>query len=235
MAQILEEDSVALAELLALPACGLYSNQMLLLGQYDSPFVRRVAIALTLYALPFEQRPLSVWADADELARANPLRRVPTLVLDDGETLIDSFAILDALDEMVQQPLIARSGAERRKALRICALATGTADKCVSLFYETLLREQPSRVWLERCQRQIEDSLAVLERERAAVADPFWFGDRAGHADIAVACMLRFGTEALPARFRTTAFPALSAHSKRCEELPVFQRIAQPFSVAISS
>ena len=85
---------------------------MQLIGQYDSPFVRRVAIAMTLYELPFRQLPLSVWADADELARWNPLRRVPTLVLDDGECLLESFAILDAIDEMVppERALIAAAG-----------------------------------------------------------------------------------------------------------------------------
>jgi glutathione S-transferase len=74
---------------------------MILIGQYDSPFVRRVAIALRLYGLPFEHRPWSTFGDADKIAPFNPLRRVPTLVLDDGEALIESMAILDYLDELV--------------------------------------------------------------------------------------------------------------------------------------
>jgi glutathione S-transferase len=69
---------------------------MILIGQYDSPFVRRVAIAMTLQGVAFEHRPWSVWADAEAIAPFNPLRRVPTLVLDDGEALIESSAILDA-------------------------------------------------------------------------------------------------------------------------------------------
>ncbi|MET0575043.1 MAG: glutathione S-transferase N-terminal domain-containing protein, partial [Mesorhizobium sp.] len=40
---------------------------MILIGQYDSPFVRRVGIALTLYGLPFEQRPWSSFGDAEKL------------------------------------------------------------------------------------------------------------------------------------------------------------------------
>ena len=32
---------------------------MILIGQYDSPFVRRVGIALSLYDIPFEHRPWS--------------------------------------------------------------------------------------------------------------------------------------------------------------------------------
>ena len=74
---------------------------MFLIGQYDSPFVRRVAIALRLYGLAFEHKPWSTFGDADKIAPYNPLLRVPTLVLDDGEALIDSAMILDYLDERV--------------------------------------------------------------------------------------------------------------------------------------
>src|SRR6202008_2015847 len=74
---------------------------MILIGQYDSPFVRRVGIALTLYGLPFEHRPWSTFGDADKVRPYNPLVRVPTLVLDDGEVLIESHSILDHIDSLV--------------------------------------------------------------------------------------------------------------------------------------
>src|SRR5690349_19204515 len=113
------------------------SNSMFLIGQYDSPFVRRVAIAMRLYGIAFEHRPWSTFGDADKIAPYNPLRRVPTLVLDNGEALIESFAILDHLDELAGEAkaMIAPSGAERRRQLRLCALATGFGDKAVSLVY----------------------------------------------------------------------------------------------------
>ena len=63
---------------------------LILIGQYDSPFVRRVGIAMTLYGLPFTQQPWSIFGDADKIRAYNPLVRVPTLVLDDGDVLIDS-------------------------------------------------------------------------------------------------------------------------------------------------
>ena len=74
---------------------------MILIGQYDSPFVRRVGIALTLYRLPFEHRPWSSFGEAEKIRRYNPLTRVPTLVLDNGEVLTDSHIILDYLDSLV--------------------------------------------------------------------------------------------------------------------------------------
>src|ERR1700761_3090526 len=132
---------------------------MILIGQYDSPFVRRVAVALTLYGFEFEHRPWSVWSDADKLAQINPMRRVPTLVLDDGEVVIESGAILDALDEMAGpgRAMLPTSGPDRRRGLKVCALSTGLADKSVSLFYEGLLHEAPSQTWIDRCRAQIGD------------------------------------------------------------------------------
>jgi glutathione S-transferase len=205
---------------------------MILIGQYDSPFVRRVAIALRLYGLPFEHRPWSTFGDADKIAPYNPLRRVPTLVIDGGEALIESTAILDYLDELVgpEKAMIADSGPDRRRGLKICALATGLGDKAVSLVYERVLRKDASKLWVERCEAQIGGVLDVLEKERAAVATPYWFGERIGHADIAVACVLRFTGEAHPGLFGEARYPALSAHAARCEALPPFQEIVQPLA-----
>jgi glutathione S-transferase len=204
---------------------------MILIGQYDSPFVRRTAIALRLYDQAFEHRPWWTFGDAEEIAPYNPLRRVPTLVLDNGEALIESAAILDYLDELVgpERAMIAARGEARRRQLRIIALATGLGDKAVSLVYERVLRKEQLKLWVERCEAQIGGVLAVLEKERAAVATPYWFGERIGHADIAVACVLRFTGEAHPNLF-DARYPALKAHAARCEALLPFQEIVQPLA-----
>ena len=204
---------------------------MFLIGQYDSPFVRRVAIALRLYDLPFEHRPWSTFGDADKIAPYNPLRRVPTLVLDSGEALIESTAILDFLDELVgpDRGMIAPRGEARRRHLRTIALATGLGDKSVSLVYERVLRKEQSKIWVARCEAQIGGVLEVLEKERAAVATPYWFGERIGHADIAVACVLRFTGEAHP-QLLDARYPALQAHAARCEALPPFEEFVQPLA-----
>ena len=204
---------------------------MILICQYDSPFVRRVAIAMRLYGFAFEHRPWSTFGDADKIAPFNPLRRVPTLVLDDGEALIESAIILDHLDELAgpDKAMIASSGSDRRHALKICALATGLADKGVSLLYERVLRkDHQSKIWVERCEAQIRGVLDVLEKERAGIASPFWSGVRIGHADVAVACVLRFTGEAHPRLIDPARHPALADHAARCEALEVFKEIVQP-------
>jgi glutathione S-transferase len=203
---------------------------MLLIGQYDSPFVRRVAIAMRLYGFDFEHRPWSTFGDADKLAAYNPLRRVPTLVLDDGEALIESQIILDYLDELTGQSeaMIAPRGAERRRHLWISALATGAGDKAVSLLYERVMRTERLDSWVARCEAQVSGALTVLESERRRVTAPFWFGARIGHADIAVGCVLRFIGEAHPQLLEPSCYPALAAHAERCEALPPFREIVQP-------
>jgi glutathione S-transferase len=204
---------------------------MILIGQYDSPFVRRVAVALRLYGIGYEHRPWSTFGDADRIAPFNPLRRVPTLVLDDGETLIESGAILDHLDELVgpSRAMIAEHGEQRRYALKVCALATGLADKAVSLIYERVLHRTTSEQWIARCRMQIADVLSALDASRVQAATRFWFGESIGHADIAVACALRFTREAHPGLFDERRWPGLAAHAARCESLDAFGEIVQPF------
>ena len=204
---------------------------MILIGQYDSPFVRRVGIALMLYDIPFEHRPWSTFRDADKIRPYNPLTRVPTLVLDDGEVLIESHIMLDYLDNLVaaERRMFPIAEPARHKALRVAALATGMADKAVSLFYERALHKQASDTWIERCRLQVSGVLAALEADRVARESDYWFGDRIGHPDIAVAAALRFISEAHSDTVPLADYPALGAHAAKLEALPVFRIVSQPF------
>lgn len=203
---------------------------MILIGQYDSPFVRRVGIALTFYGLPFEHRPLSVFSEGDKVRALNPLMRVPTLVLDDGTVLLDSHMMLDYLDSLVppERALFPRSEPARHRALRIAALGMGLAEKAVSLFYEKRMHTEISPAWAGRCRAQMQSVLGALEAERAARESDYWFG-ALGHADIAVAVALRFVNDVHGDAVTLADFPALAAHSRRLEALPVFKHISQPF------
>jgi len=204
---------------------------MMLIGQYDSPFVRRVGIALTLYGMAFEHRPWSTFGDAEKIRPYNPLTRVPTLALDDGEVLIESHSILDYLDSLVpaDRRMFPVAEPTRHQALKVTALATGVAEKAVSLFYEKVLHKEASDSWTKRCRVQISGALALLEADRKGRKGDYWFGDRIGHADIAIAAALRFIPEAHPGLIAMTDFPTLSADAARLEALPVFQTISQKF------
>jgi glutathione S-transferase len=204
---------------------------MILIGQYDSPFVRRVGIALTLYGIPFDHKPWSTFGDAEKIRPYNPLTRVPTLVLDDGDVLLDSTSILDYVDSLVsaEKRMLPVAEPARHRALKVTTMGVHTAEKAVSLFYEKALHQAASDVWTSRCRTQISGALAALEPDRAAHETDFWFGETIGHADVAVAAALRFIGDAHPGIVSMADFPALSAHAKRCEAMPVFQTIAQKF------
>jgi len=203
---------------------------MILIGQYDSPFVRRVGIALTLYGMAFEQRPWSVFSDVEALRAYNPLVRVPTLVLEDGEVLVESHMILDYLDGIVgpDKAMFPAREPDRHRALKVSALGMGLADKAVSLLYEQRLHGKVSDLWVDRCRTQIAGVLGVLEADRAQRSSAYWFGDRLGHADIAVTVALRFLSEAHAGLFSQEQYPALARHADRMEALPVFRAISQP-------
>jgi glutathione S-transferase len=204
---------------------------MILIGQYDSGFVRRVGIALTLYNIPFEHRPWSVFGDAERVREYNPLVRVPTLVLDHGDVLVDSHAMIDYLDHLVgpERALLPQTEPLRHQALKVVTLATGILDKGVSRFYEQRLHDTVSPSLMARLTGQIQGALLALEVDRTMRTTPYWFGTDMTHADIAVTCMMRHMGEAQPDLFEGTPYIALAAHAARMEAMPVFQNISQAF------
>jgi len=111
---------------------------MILIGRNLSPFVRRTSVVLRLLKLSYEQKMLSTADDLDKILKSNPVGRVPALVLDDGETLVDSGAIIDHLIEAhdANRTLVPASGAARRAVLRSTAIAHGVMEKGVSSSYE---------------------------------------------------------------------------------------------------
>ncbi len=204
---------------------------MILIGQYDSPFVRRVGLALTLYDMPFDHRPWSAFGDADMIRPYNPLMRVPTLVLDDGIALTDSHVILAHLDGLMppDRVLMPRDGAARVRAARIIGLACGAADAAVSLFYELRLHEAASEALAGRRRTQIAGAFVALQDEMAGASGDHLFEGRVGHADIAVAVAWRFLAEAHPGLLPAADFPVVAAHAARLEASAPFQAICQPF------
>lgn len=205
---------------------------MILIGMYDSSYTRRVAIAMDRYGIAFEHRAWSVGRDFDRIREYSPLGRAPTLVLDDGEVLTESAAMLDYLDDRVgpERALMPPTGRPRRDAQRLIALATGAIDKALLIVLEGVFRpvEQHSQAWLSRCRTQVEGALDALEQACAARAGQDWLvGDAMTHADVAVACFTTHLREALP--LDLGRWPALRAHVDRCEALPVFRDHYTPF------
>jgi glutathione S-transferase len=199
---------------------------LILIGMFDSPFVRRVAVSMNLLGMPFEHRNWSVGRDFELIRQFNPLGRVPTLVQPDGEALIESAALLDYLDDRAgpERALLPSTGKDRRETLRLMSIAIGAAEKGVSQLYETLFRPPEKRhpPWTERCNTQMHAALTELERACQARAGQWLIGQRLTQADITATCVYTFLNDAL-AVTRTAAYPGLAALAERCEALPEFR------------
>ena len=206
---------------------------MILIGQYDSPFVRRVAVTLQLYKLNYEHRPWSAVGDGDKLAEFNPLMRVPTLITNDGVAVTDSGAIVELLDHLAGfGSFLSRNWPQKGDVLRLTAFAAGVADKGVALLYEGAFHKDAVPSWHERLRRQIIDTLAMLDQERAASQTRWLFGERLSHADIMIGTMFAFLREALAGHIDLDGYKALRKHSKTCDALPEFKKVYQPFKLA---
>jgi glutathione S-transferase len=198
---------------------------MLLIGVNRSPYTRRVAITLTAYGVAYEQKCVSGFGNRKEVRAANPLGRIPALVLDNGETLLDSGAIVDHLDEAYggDRPLTPRSGADRRAVLKVAAIMMGACDKALQAAYHrnhtpVEKRHQP---WVDDCTAQVASALTAID---AAVdpAAPYLLLGRLTQADITA-----FVAERL-ARFglsidTDTQFPRLRALTRKLGEEPAFR------------
>jgi glutathione S-transferase len=208
-------------------------DMLKLYGNYLSPYTRRVAVALELLGLPYEQENLSVFVTPEPVAKHNPLVRIPTLLLEDGEAVFESSAILDALDQMVaaEKRLVPSEGKARREVLRITALATGVMDKAVWAFYEGRFRpaEIVHQPWIDHNEKQVLSGLAALEKIAAGAGGGWLAGtDSISLADVSTAVMVAFVAKVRPNLGTLEAFPALTAFATRCEALPAFQAAPVP-------
>jgi glutathione S-transferase len=203
----------------------------ILVGQFDSPYVRRVAVSMAQLGMRFEHRPWSVGRDQLRIRQLNPVGRVPVLLLANGEALIESAMILDYLDELAGDArLVPAAGPARRAVQDWLALASATIDKGIQIVYERIFKpaEKQHAPFLARCREQTAGALAELDRRCAACADAPWLvGDAISQADITLACFITYLREAVP--FDLDAVPALATRVARLEAMPLFAASYTPF------
>lgn len=198
---------------------------MRLIGMLDSPYVRRVAVSLKFLGLPFSQEQVSVFRHFDTFSEINPVVKAPTLVTDDGVTLMDSTLILHYAEQCVagERRLNPESLADFARAQRIIGLALAACEKTVQLVYEFNLRpeERQHQPWIDRVRGQLRCAYELLETEVEA-ADGWLFGRRPLQADITAAVAWRFTHHMLPGEIDIADHPATTRLSDRAERLPEF-------------
>jgi glutathione S-transferase len=172
----------------------LVRDSMKLLGSYSSPYVRKVRIVLAEKKLDYQFALEDVWA-SDAILAANPLGKVPCLIMEGGEAVFDSRVIVEYVDTLSPVgKLIPGNGRERAEVRTWEALADGLVDAALLARLERTWAgrapEQRCEAWVERQLGKIDAALAAMAK---GLADkPFCNGIHLTLADIAVGCALDY-------------------------------------------
>ena len=202
---------------------------MVLIGMLDSPYVRRVAITMQMLGLDYTRRPLSVFKSFDEFRTVHPLVKVPTLVCDDGEMLVDSTLIIDYLESLAgpDRKLYPQETSARRTALQQIGEALVGMEKVVQIIYEK--KQRPSELqhasWIDRLKLQLISAAGLMEAsvEAAIEGGSDWLGGpEPMQADITTAVAWNFIRRVTSRTVRPTNHPYLVDHSEQAEALPAF-------------
>jgi glutathione S-transferase len=164
---------------------------MILRSSPASPFGRKVRIAASLLGLAdkIDVRETDLNDPADSIRMQNPVGKIPTLILADGETLYDSRVILDYLDHLAGGGrIIPREPKARFAALRLQALCDGILDASLLQVYESRYRpaEMKVQAWVDRQADKVARGLAALEAPPPALTPVPDVGQ------IALACVLGY-------------------------------------------
>lgn len=197
---------------------------MILIGRYRSPFARRVAISMQLLGMTYEHRPFTAWTHLEELRALNPVGRVPALVLDSGETLFDSSAILDHLDQLAgpERALVPFREPQRREVLRVTVCALGVLEKVVAALYEETMHppEKVHAPWIAHNEAQARSGLQWLA---SLDLNPWLAGEALTQADVTTVVMYDFTRIVKPELIPDRRYPRLDELALRCSRLPAFR------------
>jgi glutathione S-transferase len=198
---------------------------MQLIGLLDSPFVRRVAISLLTLQIPFEHRAVSVFRGIDVFRTINPVVKAPTLVADDGTTLMDSNLILQYLEATWPGPsLLTGHPAALLSALGIVGLSLAACEKTAQIVYERGLRppEKQHQPWVDRVTGQLRAAYRELEVRVRTTPFDATSSRSLGQAGISAAVAWYFTQQMLPEAVPAAEHPSLVALSASAELLPEF-------------
>ncbi len=194
---------------------------MKLIGSLTSPYVRKVRVVLAEKKLEFQFVEEDVWSKDSTISTANPLGKVPCLIMEGGEAMFDSRVITEYLDTMSPVgKLIPASGRERAEVKTWEALADGLLDASIAARLEATWTgrtdAQRCSAWIDRQMDKIHASLAAMER---GLGDkPFCSGVHLSLSDVAVGCALGY------LDFR---FPQLDWRSAQPQLARLYEKLAQ--------
>ena len=174
---------------------------MQLIGMLDSPYVRRVAVALQLLGLRFSHQSVSVFRGFDQFSAINPVVKAPTLVCDDGTVLMDSTLILQYAESLAAPRTLHPADARGLpRDLRRTGLALAACEKAVQIVYERGLRppEKLHQPWVERVTGQLLAAWQALEDDATQAPWPPDAARALTHGTLTTAVAWFFTQQMLP-------------------------------------
>jgi maleylpyruvate isomerase len=199
-----------------------------LYSYFRSSAAYRTRIALNLKGIPYETASIHLTKGGGqqhgaEFRAINPQRRVPALALDGGETLIQSLAIIEYLDETHPEPPLMPADpvarAHVRAAAQVIACDIHPLNNTSPLFYlkNTLKQEQDAiNTWYAHWVTVGFEALETLLRP-----GPYSFGDRVTLADV---CLVPQVANARRFNVPLDRFPKIVAVDAACLKLPAFDK-----------
>ena len=166
---------------------------MKLLGALTSPYVRKVRIVMAEKKLDYQLVLEDVWA-SDAIQKANPLGKVPCLVMEGGEAVFDSRVIVEYVDTLSPVgKLIPPSGRERVEVRTWEALADGLCDAALLARMEATWGPREGarcQAWIDRQMSRID---SVIQAMGQGLGDKPWCnGNHFTLADVAVGSALAY-------------------------------------------
>ncbi|MNV44218.1 putative GST-like protein YibF [compost metagenome] len=189
-----------------------------------SPFGRKVRMAIDVVGLTADVRVVNADTSdpADSLRQQNPLGKIPTLVLEDGQALFDSRVIVEYLDVIDGRGILVPPGAlERIGALRQQALADGLLDAALLQVYERRFRPETLQMesWVVNQRSKVERALDAFSVQLPARRD---VGPHIG--EIALAAALGYLDLRFDGRWRVTHTPLAQWLDDFAQRVPAFER-----------
>ena len=185
-----------------------------------SPYSAKVRMAAAHYDVILELQSVVTTEEPAALLAANPLGKIPTLVLDDGFATFDSRSIMQEIDRMSGKLLYPRNANKRRLVERLEAAGDGLSDVLVAQVYEKRYRpeEKVHQGWLDKQAAKAERSLDWLEANIIPVRGKLNGGQ------FAVAAALSYAELRFPERNWQRGRPKLRRFMQRFSETcPAFE------------
>ncbi|GLS16693.1 MULTISPECIES: glutathione S-transferase N-terminal domain-containing protein [Hydrogenophaga] len=191
---------------------------MKLIGAITSPYVRKVRVVMAEKKLDYQFIQEDVWSADTHITDANPLGKVPCLIMEGGEAVFDSRVIVEYLDTLSPVgKLIPPSGRERAEVKTWEALADGLLDAAIlarlELTWPGRAAGERSQAWVDRQMGKIQGALKSMSQ---GLGDkPFCSGIHLSLSDIAVGCALGYLDFRFPAIDWRGPYPNLAKLSDK--------------------